>query len=526
MHSTVYLIAAGPGNPELITVRGLQCLARADVVVYDTLIHPRLLRYARTDAETIDIGSTGARPHETEAVCYLLAEKAREGRIVARLKYGDHAVFEGGGAEAQFLHDQGIPYEVVPGLPLALAAPSYAGVSLTGSSNDSVVVVRADDETTSRAGSDWAALARTTCTVVCTGSPERVRKAAESLLSHGRSGSEPAVVIVDGTRPNQTTWSGTLRDASDAIGDVMERRVVVLVAGRTATPKPALRWFDQRALFGKRALVTRPKDQAVELVQLLEAVGAEVIEAPLIRVAPPEDYHPLDAACAHIERFDWIVFSSTNSVDACLGRLLGSSRDVRVLHGVGLCAVGPATADRLAAHGLKADLVPSEFRGEGVIDALTRMGAVAGKRVFLPRADIGREALGDELRRRGAEVVEAIAYRTIPIEPGADSEPDIYRMLLERQLDVVIFTSPSAVRSFTRALGADPAADLLRPTVVAAIGPVTAEAAARQDIHAAVIPRRSTVPDLVDAIVGYYADKRRDDDRGAGARHEDHHAVD
>ena len=197
----------------------------------------------------------------------------------------------------------------------------------------------------------------------------------------------------------------------------------------------------------------------------------------------------------------------SSDLDAFVGRLLGSARDLRALHGVRLCAVGPATAERLATHGLKADLVPSEFRGEGVIDALARMGSIAGRRVFLPRADIGRELIAEELRRRGADVVEAVAYRTIPTEPGADGESDIYRMLLDGQLDVVVFTSPSAVRSFTRALGAEAAADLLRATVVAAIGPVTAEAASRQDIHATVIPRRSTVPDLVDALVGYYAER-------------------
>jgi uroporphyrinogen III methyltransferase/synthase len=505
----------------------LQCLGHADVVVHDTLVHPRLLRYARADAEKIDLGSNASRPHEVEAVCYLLAEKAREGHIVARLKHGDGALFEGGGAEAQFLHDQGIAYEVVPGLPLALAAPPYAGIALTGAGQDGVVLVRVEDDKGGRSSAEWTALARTGSTLICTGTGERLRKAAESLLSHGRSAGEPSAVIADGTLPSQTTWSGPLGETPTVLSALADRRGVVLVAGRTATPKAALRWFDQRPLFGKRALVTRPKAQAAELVQLLEAVGAEVVEAPLIRIAPPDDYQPLDEACAQIERFDWIIFSSTNSVDAFIARLLASSRDLRALHGVRLCAVGPATAERLGAHGLKADLIPAaEFRAEGVVEALTRLESVAGRRVFLPRTDIGRELMADELRRLGAEVVEAVAYRTIPTEPGVDGEPDIYRMLLERQLDIVIFTSPSAVRSFTGVIGAEPAADLLRPTLVAAIGPVTAEAAARQDIHAAVVPRRSTVPDLVDAIVGYYAELSKTDGDGAPGRREEHHAAD
>ena len=218
-----------------------------------------------------------------------------------------------------------------------------------------------------------------------------------------------------------------------------------------------------------------------------------------------KDYGPLDQACAGLDRFDWIVFTSANAVDACLGRLLASPRDLRALGGVKLCAVGPATADRLSKNGLKVDLVPHEYRAEAVAKALSASADMRGLKVFLPRADIGRDTVADEMRKQGAEVTEAIAYRTIGTDPERDGAPDIYRMLLERSIDVVTFTSGSAVRSYVKVLGAEPAADLLRTTAVASIGPVTAEAAAQHNIHTTIMPSQYTVTALVDAIVNHFA---------------------
>jgi uroporphyrinogen III methyltransferase/synthase len=283
-----------------------------------------------------------------------------------------------------------------------------------------------------------------------------------------------------------------------------DRRAAILVVGRVAALREHLRWFDERPLFGKRILVTRPREQAAELVDLLESLGADAIEAPMIRIVPPDDYGPIDEACARIDEFDWIVFSSTNAVDVFLKRLLASTRDIRALHEVKLCAVGPAAAERLAEHGVKVDLIPSEYRAEAVVHAIAEQGSVKGLRVFLPRADIGREVIADELRKQGAEVTEAIAYRTVIADPEREGEPDIYRMLLDRRIDVVTFTSASAVSNFVKVLGAEPAADLLRTTAVASIGPVTAEAAAQSNIHTTIMPAQYTIPALADAIVEYF----------------------
>ena len=508
--SIVYLIGAGPGDPGLITVRGLQYLASADVVLYDHLVPARLLRSARPDAEQIDVGTAAPQPLEQEAICYLLAEKAREGKTVARLKWGDPFVFDRGGNEALFLHEQGVRFEVVPGIPAGVAVPGYAGIPITyPGGGDTVTFVRGhEDEGKTPASIDWTSLARLDGTIVCYAGPQQLPQMLSALITHGRSRDDSAAIVYDGTLPTQTTIAGTLQELAEAVEQAGDRRPAILVVGRVTALREHLRWFDVRPLFGKRILVTRPKDQSIDLVERLEAMGAEAIEAPMIRVLPPDDYGPLDEACERAGDFDWIVFASANAVDAFMDRLLAGPKDLRVLGGVRLCGVGPATADRLAHHGLKVDLTPAEYRAEAVLRALLECGHVRGLKILLPHADIGRELLADELKKQGADVTDVVAYRTVAVEPDREGDPDIYRMLLERSIDVVTFTSASAVRSFVRVLGAEPAADLLGSTVVACIGPVTAEAAAQCNVKTTIQPEVYTVPALVDAIARYFENQK------------------
>ena len=502
----VYLIGAGPGDPGLISARGLRYLGLADVVIYDHLIHSRLLRYARADAERIDVGHAAPQPLEQEAICYLLAEKARERKIVARLKWGDPFVFDRGGAEALFLHEQGVRFEVVPGIPAAIGVPAYAGIPITyPGGGDTVTFVRGhEDDGRSRPAVDWTSLARLDGTIVCYAGPEQIRHILSSLLSHGRPADDAAALVYEGTLPTQQTVAGTLGELAELSRHGTESRAAILVVGRVAALREHLRWFDDRPLFGKRVLVTRPKEQAAELVERLEAIGAEPIEAAMIRIEPPEDYGPLDEACANASTFDWIVFSSANAVDAFFERLLAGTSDLRVLGGVKLCGVGAVTAEHLARRGLKVDLVPAEYRAEALVQAFDAHGDVHGMKILLPRADIGRELVADELRKRGAEVTEVVAYRTVAAEAEREGDPDIYRMLLERRIDVVTFASASAVRNFVQVIGVEASADLLRDVVVASIGPVTAEAAAQYNIRTTVMPAQYTIPGLVDAIADHF----------------------
>jgi uroporphyrinogen III methyltransferase/synthase len=502
----VYLIGAGPGDPGLISVRGLACLTAADVVLYDRLVHSRLLRHARSSAERIEVGTAAPDAMAQEAICYLLAEKAREGRVVARLKWGDPFVFDRGGEEALFLHEQGVPFEVVPGIPAAIGIPVYSGIPITyPGGGDTVTLVRGhEDESQTAPQIDWASLARLKGTVICYAGTKQLPAILDALISHGRPKTEPAAVIYEGTLPGQQTVEATLEELAELTALSRPRRPAILVVGRVVALRQHLRWFDDRPLFGRRVVVTRPREDAADLVDRLAALGAEAVEAPMIRIAPPEDWTPLDTAVDDVSSYDWVVFTSVNAVEHFMERLYRGSRDVRDLKGVRLCAVGPSTRDRLVRYGVKIDLVPTDFRAEGVVEALSRISPLSGTRFLLPRADVGRERLAEALRDAGAVVTDVVTYLTLPAEPDPERDPDVYRMLLDRQIDVVTFTSAASVSNFARTFGSEQAADLLRQTVVAVVGPVTAEAAARLDIPVSIMPAKYTLDALVQAIADHY----------------------
>ena len=505
-YGRVYLIGAGPGEPTLISVRGLRYLNAADVVVHDHLVHHRQLRSIRPDAERIDVGATAPQPLAQDAIGFLLADKAREGKSVARLKWGDPFIFDSGGKEALFLHKHGIPFEVVPGVPPTIGGPCFAGVPLTyPEAGDALVFIRGHDAS-SPPDVDWDRLAQLRGSVVSYAGGAQLETIIDQLLSHGRSADEPAALIIHGTLPTQRTIQGTLREVHEVVREAQHRGSAVLVVGPVVGFREYLRWFDSRPLFGKRVVVTRAQDQAAEMVDLLLELGADPIEAPTIRIEPPDDYGPLDAACAEIGSFDWVVFTSVNGVESFMTRLLNGARDVRSLGQVRLCAIGPATAARLARYGLRVDLVPQEHRAEAVFDALRQVERLPGRRILLPRTDLAREELATSLAQAGAEVREVTAYRTVLAGSDRDGGPDVYKMLLEQEVDVVTFTSASTVRNFVKILGSGPAADLLQTTLVASIGPITAEAAAELGIKTTIMPPTYTIPALVDAIAEHFAD--------------------
>jgi uroporphyrinogen III methyltransferase/synthase len=502
---TVSIIGAGPGDPGLISLRGLRALAQADVVIYDHLVHKRLLRHAAPTAERIDVGPAAPQPLAQEAICYLLAEKAREGKVVARLKWGDPFVFDRGGEEAIFLHEQGVPFEVVPGIPAAVGVPAYAGIPLTyPGAGDAVTFVRGfESEEGRRPHVDWASLSKIDGTLVCYCGPRQLPGVLDAMLANGWDEHSRAALVTNGTTPAQQTLTGELGELA-AAREPWVREPALLIVGRVTGLREHLRWFDDRPLFGRRVVVTRPREQAGELIELLEALGAFVIEAPAVRIVAPEDFGPLDDAIAGVGRYGWVIFTSANAVDYFLQRLQAGPFDARVLAGVKLCAVGPGTAERLAKYWLKVDLAPGEYQADAVVAALREAGDLAGEKFLVPRADVSREPLADELRRLGAEVTEVTAYRSVAVEPEREHEPDVFRMLLDKQIDVVTFTSASTVRNFCRLYGPDAVADLLRSVAIASIGPVTAQAAQQCDISTSIMPSEYTIPALVRAIVEYF----------------------
>ena len=506
---TVYLIGAGPGDPGLITARGLDCLRHADVVIHDHLIAARMLQEARPGAELLDVGTAAPQGMAQEAISLLIGEKAREGKVVARLKWGDPFVFDGGGEEALFLHEQGIPFEVVPGIPAGIGVPAYAGVPVSyPGGGDTITLVRGyEDESRTPPDIDWASLAKLGGTLVCYAGAQQLPRILDALQSHGWPGDDAAVIVYSGTLPNQETIAGTIAELEGVVRERPRREPAILVIGRVVGFRDHLRWFDSRPLFGRRVLVTRPRAQAAELVDRLRALGAEPIEAPMIRILPPDDSAPLHRAAEDPGAFDWIVFTSANAVEAYMNAVL-AERDLRALKGPRLCTVGTGTADRLARYGIKADVIPDEYRAEAVLGALAQTGSLDGAHILLPRSDIGREVIVEQLRAAGALVSDVVAYRTVLEETHREGDPDVYRMFLEGRIDVVTFTSPSAVRNFVKVYGADPAADLLKNTTVAAIGPVTAEAARQLGIHVSVQPATYTIAGMVDAIAAHFSHSR------------------
>ncbi len=499
----VYFIGAGPGDPGLITVRGARCLAAADVVVYDRLVHPGLFRYARPDCERIDVGRAAPQGVEQDAISYLLVEKAREGKdgkVVARLKWGDPFVFDDGGEEALFVHEHGVAFEVVPGVTAGVGVPAYAGIAVTyRRGGDALTFVRGyEDAGRTKPRIDWASLANLDGTIVCYAGPKQVPAMLSALVSHGRPEDEPAALVYNGSLPTQQTVTGTLGSLSKTTAAADSPAMVIV--GRVAALREHLRWFDARPLFGRSVVVTRPREQARELVDLLEDQGALVVQAPLVRIAPPEDYTPLDETVARASRFAWIVFTSANGVDAFLERVGAGPGDLRDLKGPKICAVG-AAAEHLRAAGVKPDVVLAEYRPELVVETLKAGGDLSGRGVLLPRAEGVHDMLAGELRKAGAEVTEVAAYRGVPISPDDPGEPDIYKMLLDRRVDVMTFTGPSTVRDFVRTHGAEAVADLLRNTTVACLGPVTAQAAESQGIAPTIVADEHTMAGLVAAIV-------------------------
>lgn len=516
LEARIYLIGAGPGDPALLTVKGHRLLTTADVVVYDHLVHQRMLTLVRADAEAIDVGPAAPQPLEQDAICLLLVEKAREGKTVARLKWGDPFVFDSGGREALFLHEQGVPFEVVPGIPSTIGSPAYAGIPITyPEAGDTLTLVRGNEgETDEPPRVAWSRLARMKGTIATYGTGPQLAVMLKALQRHGRPASEPAAVIYDGTLPGQRTVQGTIGQLEERLRRRDHHGAAVMIVGRVTALREHLRWYDTRPLFGLRIVVTRPRAQSADLVARLTDLGADPIEAPTIQVVAPDDPTPLAKACRDIASYDWVVFTSVNAVERFMTQLLAGPGDVRDLKGVRLCAVGPATADAVARYGICTDLVPDKYRDAAVAAALATRQDLTGTRILLPRADLARDHLPSRLRRDGASVTTVTAYRTTAADFDGDDTPDIYRLLLERQVDIVTFTSGSSVTNFVAALGAEQATDLMHDVEVACIGPVTAEVAKGLGLETTIMPTTYTTPALVEAIVEHVrGDQRKSDHR-------------
>jgi uroporphyrinogen III methyltransferase / synthase len=503
MRTLVFLIGTGPGTPGLVTARAQRCLDAADVVIYDRTVHRRVLDLAPRRAERIDVGRPAREAADQDAISYLLAEKAREGKVVARLKMGDPFLFDRGGEEALFLHEQGIPFEVVPGVPVTLSTATYAGIPLTyPGGGDTLTIVRGHEGGTGgRLKVSWSHLARLDGTVASYGGQAELLAMARGLLEHGRSEDDRAALVVAGTLAGQQTLVGSLDEIATRLEEGLPEGSATLVVGKVVGLREHMRWFDERPLFGRRVLVTRSRDQAGELVELLEAAGAEAIEAPVLRVAPLEHFDVLDGALDAIASFDWVLFGTVNGAEGFLHRLFERGRDARALAGPRLCAVGVGVTDRLARAGLLVDLAIEGQGVEAVLDALGREN-LAGLKILVPGTLGGRDSLSEALGAAGAAVKTAPSFRTLAVEDNP--ELDVYGQLLQHRIDVVTFTSAATVRSFAALYGEEQVADLLSHTAVATVGTAAGDAVHQMGITPAIVPAVPSIPALVDAIRAHF----------------------
>jgi uroporphyrinogen III methyltransferase / synthase len=498
---TVYLVGAGPGDPGLITLRGMQCLRRADVVLYDYLANPQLLAHCRPDAEKISLGKHGGgRIWSQEEINEALVRLAREGKTVVRLKSGDPVVFARGVEEIEALSIAGIPFEIVPGITAALAAGSYAGIPITHRELASAVALVTGHEDGGKEGPplDYAALANFPGTLVFYMGVTTAARWSADLIAAGKPPETPVSVIRRVSFPDQKVWQTTLGGVTGFVAETRLRPPVIFVVGDVAALSPALLWFDKRPLFGQSVLVTRPnvvrcsaagQFPPEDFTSRLYELGAEVLYQPAIEIRPPNDWSAVDAALARLPDFDWLVFSSVNGVDGLLGRL---PHDLRALAGVRIAAIGSGTAQRLAEYHLQADLVPDEFRAEALAEALA--ADAKGKRFLLARASRGREVLAETLAAAGGIVEQVVVYQSIDVETA---DPEIAARLKAGKINWITVSSSAIARSLARLFGDD-----LRKAKLVSISPITSGTLRELGYEPAAEATEYTMEGVVSAIVG------------------------
>ncbi len=486
----VYIVGAGPGDPELITCKGRDVLAHADVVLHDHLANEVLLRLAPVHAELIYVGKKKSEhAFAQEEICRMMIERARRGLSVVRLKGGDPFIFGRGGEEAEALADAGIPFQVVPGVTSPLGIAAYSGVPLTHRAHTSVVTFVTGHDV---ANIDWDKVGQAETLVIFMGLTAFERIARE-IVARGRSAGTPAIAVRWGTRPDQETVAGTLATLPRQIQEHGLKPPTTIIVGEVVRLREKLNWFERLPLFGRRIVVTRAREQADALGAKLRSLGAEVKEMPTIEIVPASDSAPLDRAIAELQTYDWLIFTSVNGVRFFLERLDRSHQDLRVLR-ARICAIGDATKQAVAALHLKVDLMGEEYLAESLVEALSEFD-LAGKRVLLPRAAVARDVLPRTLRERGACVDVVEAYRTMVPESAATQAAQIFGG--SRKPDWITFTSSSTVQNFVQAAGVK----ALEGVKVASIGPVTTATAKKLGLAVTVEASPYTTDGLVAGIV-------------------------
>jgi len=525
----VYIVGAGPGDISLLTVKGLKCLQKAEVVVYDFHLNAQVLNYISHDAEFIYAGKRGGQHTMTQdEINRTLIEKAKEGKIICRLKGGDPFVFGRGGEEAEALAREGLEFEIVPGVSSAIAAPAYAGIPLTHRlySSSFAIVPGYEDPSKEESSIDWSRLATGVGTIVFLMTVKNIALVCERLIENGRKPETPVAVVRWGTRADQKTIVGNLQTIPAIVREKDIKPPAVMVVGDVVKLRDILKWYEKKPLFGQRILVTREHSEGFEP---LEELGAEIIEFRTIEIVPPEDWTELDRAIDRIEHYNWLILTSGNGVKFFFNRLFEKGRDIRQLKGINICAVGAKTEAAINKYGIKVDLVPEEFNAEGLISAiiqkctedqkikrskvqkekaseLLRSGTslLKGKKFLLARAEVAREILPEKIKELGGEIDVVTAYRAVKPEIHGKR---IKRFLKEGKITIATFTSAATFNNFLDIAGED-SDSMLKDVAIAVIGPVTAKAVEKAGLKVSIMPKEATIEAMVYEIIEWGKDKK------------------
>jgi uroporphyrinogen III methyltransferase/synthase len=496
----VYLIGAGPGDPGLLTLKGKKLLAGADVVIYDRLVGDRILSMANPEAELIYVGkASGNHALSQEEINELLVKKASAGKKVARLKGGDPFLFGRGGEEALFVREHGIDFEIVPGVTSAIAVPAYAGIPVTHRDSTSSFAVITGHERPDKTESSikWKEIANGIGTLVFLMGVENLAFIVDNLVKQGRKPDTPVALVRWGTLPDQEVLTGTLKDIVQKVADNHFKPPAIIIVGDVVGLRADLSWIEKKPLWGKKIVVTRSRKQSSVLAERIAELGGEAIEFPTIEIVKEPDLSELYSCFEHIEDYSWILFTSVNTVDIFFTELRSRGLDIRDLKGINICAIGPATRERLESRGLKVDIVPAQYQAEGIIAALSPH-IKAGQLLLLPRARGARGILPESIRQMGAQVDEVFLYRAVQSICISEKARN---SIINGQVDLITFTSSSTVTNFVGIVGEKNISRITDQVKVACIGPITASTAVQHGFKVDITAREYTIEGLVEAIL-------------------------
>ena len=498
----VVLVGAGPGDIGLLTLNGKHWLQKADVVLYDHLVNPDMIRFTQKSAEIIYVGKKeGVASMEQEQINHLLISKTREGKIVVRLKGGDPFVFGRGGEEIQAVQAAGIAFIIVPGVTSVTGVAAYAGIPLTHRDLSSTfsVITGSNEKKQGDIHIDWEKIAARSGTLVFLMGARKLSLIVEKLMSFGKSPKTPIAVVQWGTTARQKTWVGTL----DTIVEISAKDKILppalTIIGEVVNLKPVLEWYEHLPLFGKTVVVTRKGDQAESMIDQLRELGAEPFFFPVIETIAPDDWSPLDNALNNLSQYQGLIFTSVNGVRFFAERLKTIDQDIRELKGLRVFTIGPKTAEAVRDLGIHVDVVPENFVAESLIASIGKEN-IKGKRFLLPRAAVAREILPEQLRKMGAILDVAPTYQTVLPDPQVT---ELSMRLEAGNIDVITFTSSSTVKNFL-ALTGDKLLPAIRKVKIACIGPVTANTAREAGLNVEILPEQYTVSSLLDAIEAFF----------------------